>query len=390
MRCASRALSLLLAAALAAPAGAKPYTPADDAVVLERLPERSDPSLAELKRLRARLAGNPRDLASAVDVARRSIEAARALGDPRFMGQAQAALAPWWSTPDAPRSVVILRATIRQNQHDFAAALADLDRLLAAQPTDGQALLTRATVLTVQGRYAEALRDCASLARLASHLVTTTCVAGAKSLAGDAASAYRSLTQALARAGDSAVVRAWATTLAAEIAARRGDAAAADAHFRGALALDPRDAYTKAAYADFLLDAGRERDVVALLSAETRNDPLLLRLALAERRLPDRQAAYAVHRSDLADRFAAAQRRGDTLHLRDQARFRLEIENEPRSALALARANWAMQREPADLRVLAAAARAANDSAALATVNDWLASTKLEDAVVLARLRAIR
>ena len=32
----------------------------------------------------------------------------------------------------------------------------DLDRLLAAQPADGQALLTRATVLDVQGRYAEA------------------------------------------------------------------------------------------------------------------------------------------------------------------------------------------------------------------------------------------
>jgi len=68
------------------------------------------------------------------------------------------------------------------------------------------------------------------------------------------------LAQALARSVDPPGIRAWALTLAAEIAARRGDVDAADTHFREAFSLDPGDAYLRAAYADFLLDIGRPRD----------------------------------------------------------------------------------------------------------------------------------
>jgi predicted Zn-dependent protease len=376
---------LALPAALAAgSANAAPYTPIDDSVVLERLPEKSDPALAELKRLRADLAAKPSDLQTAVQVARRSIVAARSTADPRFMGQAQAALAPWWASVDAPAPVLLLRATIRQSQHDFTGALADLDRLIASHPADGQALLTRATIHTVQGRYADALRDCTRLARLASPLVTATCAASAASVSGESDRAYRALTSTLARSRDDRSVRAWAFTLAAEIAARRGDASAADAHFREAIALDPRDTYARSAYADFLLDARRPRDVVALLEDQTRNDPLLLRLALAEQRLPDRQVAYAAHRRELAARFAAIDMRGDLSHLREQSRFQLEIEKDARTALALALRNWETQREPADLRMLAAAAGANSDKAALAVVSDWLAATRLEDLAVAA------
>jgi Tfp pilus assembly protein PilF len=256
--------------------------------------------------------------------------------------------------------------------------------LLAVRAGDGQALLTRATILTVLGRYADAQRDCAKLVRLASGLVTTTCLAGASSLNGDAAGAYRGLVQALARAGDTAGTRAWALTLAAEIAARRGEAGAADIHFREALALDPRDAYLVAAYADFLLGQARAREAASLLADSAKNDALLLRLALAERSLPDKRSEFADHRRELADRFAAARRRGDTVHLREEARFRLDVENDIPAALILAKANWNVQREPADLRILAAAARASGENDARRTVTDWLASTRLEDVAVVA------
>ncbi|MGI8894058.1 MAG: hypothetical protein ACR2HE_00115, partial [Casimicrobiaceae bacterium] len=314
------------------------------------------------------------------------IEAARATGDPLFLGQAQAARTPVGSASDAPAQALLLRATIKQSQHDFSGALADLDRLLAARPSDGQALLTRATILTVQGRYADAQRDCAKLVPLASSLVTATCFAGARSLNGDAANAYSGLTQALARPGEAPVVRAWALTLAAEIAARRGELAAAESHFRAALALDPSDSYLRGAYADFLLLAGHARDVLPLVANETKNDSMLLRLALAEQGSPEHAAVFATHRNELANRFAAAKMRGDTLHLREEARFRLEIENDPKAALALAQQNWKTQREPADLRVLAAAARAARDASALKTVADWIAATRLEDPATVALL----
>ncbi len=363
---------------------ATPYTPTGDGVVLERLPERLDPALAELKRMRAALRAHPADLDSASSVARRSIEAARASGDPRFLGQAQAALAPWWALADPPPVALLLRATVRQSQHDFAGAQADLDRLLAMQPANGQALLTRATILTVQGRYAEAKRDCAKLFRLTSGLVTAACFAGAASLSGDAASAYRGLLQALDRPGEATEARVWALTLAGEIAQRRGDAPAAETHFRDALAIAPRDAYLRGAFADFLLERRRVREVTTLLADCTGNDSLLLRLALAEKDVSELQAEFAAHKRQLADRFAAARRRGDTLHLREEARYRLELADDIPTALALARENWQVQREPADLRLLAAAARAGNDGSTMKVVSDWLASTRIEDVAAIA------
>jgi Tfp pilus assembly protein PilF len=387
MRMNTGALTLLAATWLTIAAGnvvARPYVPADDGIVLERLPERTDPALAELKRMRLALAAQPDDLENATRVARRSIEAARATGDPRFLGQAQAALAPWWVAPDPPTSALLLRATLKQSQHDFPGALADLDRLLARRPNDGQALLTRATVLTVQGRYADARRDCSRLSRLTSALVATACSASVASLNGAAGEAYEALIREVASKGEAAGVREWALTLAAEICARRGSNEAADRHFRAAFALDPGDAYLKGAYADFLLEQGRAREVIALLRTETSNDSLLLRLALAEQALPDQRAAFEGHRGDLRDRFAAARMRRDTVHLREEARFELEIMHDSEKALALAQQDWQVQKEPADLRVLAAAARAAGDATARSTVAEWFATTRLEDVVAQA------
>ena len=366
-----------------APVFANPYIPSADSDVLERLPEKNDPALRELKRLRIAASRRPDDLALAIRLGRRSIEAARESGDPRFLGQAQAALAPWWKLPDPPAPALLLRATIKQSNHDFDGAITDLDRRIAAGPADGQALLTRATVLTVQGKYGAARADCARIAPLAVPLVFAACDAAPASLSGDADSAYRSLLAALSSAADAdAALREWAWTLAAEIAERVGDYAAADLHFRNALALDPRDPYLISAYCDFLLDRDRAREIPPLVANQTRNDNLLLRLALAEQRLPDAASAFDQHRRELAARFDAARRRGDSLHKREEARYRLTIERDDAQALRLARENWQVQREPADLRILWEAASAAGDAAALRDVAAWTAANRLQYAAL--------
>ena len=365
---------------------AAPHVPGDDAVVLERLPEKGDPALKALKRMRTALAANPHNLDAAATVARRAIEASRATGDPRFLGQAQAALSPWWAAPESPAIVVLLRATIRQSEHDFDGALADLNRLIAADPRAAQARLTRATVLTVVGRYTDAKADCGQLAVMAPSLIVAGCMAVPASLTGDAEGAYTRLLQVLGRSGADPAAREWALTLAAEIAQRRGDFLAAENHYRMALALDPRDAYLQGAYADFLLDRDRPRDVLPVVGDDLKNDALLLRRVLAEAALPDQRDAFLAHRDEMAARFDAARRRGDSLHRREEARFRLMIERDIAGALTLARDNWKVQREPADLRVLVDAARAANDAPTLRLAADWIASTRLEDKAVVAAL----
>jgi tetratricopeptide (TPR) repeat protein len=366
---------------------AKPYVPESDGVVLEHLPEKNDPSLAQLKRMRATLMMNPNNLNLAMSVVRRALDAGRRLGDPRFFGQAQAALAPWWSAEDVPPTALWLRATLKQSQHDFEGSLADLDRLLAAHPALAQARLTRATVLSVRGRYEEARHDCEQLKGHVAPIVVIGCDATSASLTGNAAGAYEALVQVLAQGVGNLDVREWALTLAAEIAARRGDFDAAERHFRDALALDPRDAYLQGAYADFLLDRGRPRELLPLLRDATKNDTLLLRLVLAEQQLPEMRESFAAHRGDLSARFDAARRRGDSLHRREEARFRLIVERDANAALILARENWSVQREPSDLRILIEAARAAGDADALKVASDWVAATHLEDAAIVTRLQ---
>lgn len=175
-------------------------------------------------------------------------------------------------------------------------------------------------------------------------------------------------------------MRLWALTVLGETAARLGRADAAETHFKEALGLGIRDVYLLGAYADFLLDRNRPAEVRSLLENEVRVDPLLLRLALAEQRLG--AAELAGHVADLHERFAEARMRGDTVHQREEARFTLDLLKKPRAALRLAQANWAVQREPADVRVLIEAALAAGAPAAAKPALDWLATAHLEDKAI--------
>jgi hypothetical protein len=362
-----------------APVTSAPYLPTDDSQPLEWLPTAGNQKLRELRREHAELADNPGDLSLAVRVATQDIEAARSQSDPRYNGYAEAALRPWLSQPTPPVTVLLLRATLRQATHDFGDALEDLNRVISADPRNLQARLTRAIILEVQGKYADGLKACFSLALFAETLVTTTCIASVNSLQGQAMVSRKALQSVLegTPSDESPQLRLWALTILAEIEARMGDVVAAEQHFRQAMSLGLRDAYLLGAYADFLLDADRPDEVQVLLQDQSRIDPLLLRLALAEQRLGS--PALSRHISDLRDRFAMNRLRGDTSHRREEARFTLHLLNRAPDALRLAEANWAMQREPWDARILLEAALAAGAPVAARPVLDWLTSSQLED-----------
>jgi hypothetical protein len=71
--------------------------------------------------------------------------------------------------------------------------------------------------------------------------------------------------------------------------------------------------------------------------------------------------------------------RGDTVHQREQARFELALRQDPAAAVRLAKANWQVQKEPADLRILLDCALASGDAEAARMVRDWLRSSRIED-----------
>lgn len=363
---------LLCAALLAASAFAEPTTPLHDDEVVERL----SPRAAAQRAQRATLAGGALPLAEALAMAREAIERARREGDPRELGAAQAALAPWWAQADAPPAVRLLRATLQQSQHQFKPALAELQLLWQGPSTPlgirAQAGLTRATVLQVLGQHGPAQAACADLqqARFAPlgaavALAARACGAELRSLTGDPHAAAAELKELAARSP----ADPWLALLRAELAERRGDHHEAEPLFQQAST--DGGVYARAAHADWLLDRGRPREVLTVVAGgPAEADALLLRRAIALKRLNDPAAGAAA--ALLQARFDAARQRGENLHAREEARLALDVHADMRRALALALAQWAQQKEPADAVLLWRAAQAAGQPAAASALRDWL------------------
>ena len=195
---------------------------------------------------------------------------------------------------------------------------------------------------------------------------------------GQMPASYERLRRVLQRQREAApAVRLWVLTALAEMAQRQGEGRLAEAHFKEALALGVADAYLRAAYADFLLDHGRHAEVLALLKNQARADGLLLRLALAGQAL--RAPDAGEHVDALKARFSASRIRGDNLHLRDEARFTLQVLEQPQDALRVAQENWAVHREPWDARIYLEAALAARKPGAARPVLDWLRENRVQD-----------
>jgi len=369
----------LFLGAYAAAATSAPYVPADDGAVLERLPlRRTDPAAAELRKLQAAAAAHPEDPAAAAALARRYFELAMAQGDPRYVGYAEGVLRSWRAA-DAPAEVLFVRGLLKQYRHDFQGALRDLEGALRRDAELIGAHSWRAAIFMVRADYPAAREECRALEPIASELIATGCRAAVDGTTGKAQAAYQDLTAALQRRADAAPeIRLWVLTRLAELAWRLEQPDPAERHFREALALGLRDDFLLAAYADFLLEQGRPKAVVELLAQWGQSDNLLLRLALAARRLGLAEAQK--HEQALGERFAAAALRGERLHLAEEARFRLELKGDAKGALAAAAENWNSQREPRDAAVLLAAALAAGDPPAAAPGLRWLEESGFESA----------
>ena len=368
----------LIALVMAGIAEAVPFLPKTDEEVLERLPAAVGGSARELRAERDRLSREPDNLPLAVALAQRYIELGRQEADPRYNGYAEGVLQPWWHLAEPPPEILLLRAALRQSRHEFDLALEDLSRLLARDPRHPEAWLMRAVILLVRADYRNALASCLPLLRLGHEFLALMCMGSVASLNGKAEAGYKLLQEALERSqGATPGERVRLLSLLAKTAERMGDLPRAEGHFRAALALNDRDPYLLGAYADFLLDQGRPAEVKKLLEEQTRIDGLLLRLALAERQLgysglPARIEALRV-------RFAASRMRGEALHQGDEARFTLYLLQQPKEALRLAQANFGVQREPRDIRVLLEAALAAGEREAADPALALLRETGLED-----------
>ena len=365
---------------LASQAQSAPRTPVNDATVIEKLPFRAGDSRArELAALRASARKAPSDAVIAAALAQAYFDTAQARSDPRFIGYADAVLSPF--DPQMSVDLLVIRGMLRQYRHDFDGALGDFAAALAQDPERAGAHAWRGAIYLVMAQYDKARQECAALLDLQRPVLQGGCTGLVQAYTGQLTSAYATLqkTLALARYDEQHL---WLLTRLGEVSAWLGHKARAERHYRDALALGRDDAYLLAAWADFLLDNKRPAEVVKLLAGWEASDPLLLRLAEAETLL--RVPAAIAHVQALDDRFAAAKLRGDTSHRAEEARFQLRLRNNAVLAVQLAAANYQVQKEPRDLRMLLEAALAARDPDAAKPARDWLQSTGFEDALMRA------
>ena len=362
-------IALCLPAGIAFSSEIPRVPPRDEVVETQLLPKGIKQSVKKLTRLTI-TGGAASDTLSAqrIDGARKLIQAGRASGDPRTLGYAEAELSGMPETGPLGVEVLVLRATIEQSRHRFDAARALLDRALQQSPSHVQARLTRATVAHVRGDLAAARVDCDALREPAA-AVAEICSAINDSLSGKSAQAIKAL-----EAVTDTALRAWALSLAGEIHEQQGALDAAVRAYTASLAVG-NDLYTAVALANALIGQRHWSRAEAVLAPLPNTDAVLLARWIAARR---QQRDASGLQTQLAERFTAAQSRGELLHAREAASFALEQGDNAR-ALMLARQNWNDQREPADLRILASAAAAAGDAATLAEVKDWLSRTGLRD-----------
>lgn len=352
-------------------AQAAPYRPASPAQVLAEFP-------AALTRSAPRNLKTPNlSPQQASILAQRYIMQSRQDGDPRGLGYAQGVLSPWWALEQPPLPVLLMRATIRQSRHDFNGALADLKSLLKQTPDNAQAWLTQATVLRVLGRYPEAAQSCAQLQALASLFVSELCRLSVAGLSGELPASYSAMS-ALAGPAQTPGLQAWWQSELADMAERMNRPVVAETHYRKGLVADAQDHHLRAAYADLLLSQKRADEALALVQNHDRIDALRLRHALALSALND--PSFASLDTLIRDGFDAARRRGETLHLREEALYTLDAVGDALQALRLAQQNWSVQREPVDALLLVRAAHAVKQTTAAQPVLDWMSSSRLQDA----------
>jgi tetratricopeptide (TPR) repeat protein len=366
-----------------------PYIPANDDVVLQQVPSTVDPRVRQFESLRTQWQRNPADLASATALAIAYLDYARGTGDARYLGRADAIVAPWLKNQPPPIPAMLIDATILQSRHLFTESRAELIEILRRDADTAQAWLTLAAVAQVQGDMGATRSACAHLIAAGDALVAGACLGGLNAVTGHPREAYQTIQFVLQQDPKAApLLQSWAQGLLADTAQYAGDYVQAEAHYQAALQLSPGDNFLLVDYADFLLDHKRPQEVVNLLKDYTQSDTCFLRLVMAEKRLGLPQAQDDANQ--MAARFAATDQRGSYLYRREEALFALAVQQNPEQALDLAQQNWSVQKAPQDVHILLQAALGAGKSEAAQPVLDFIDKTGLREPAIDALVSQLR
>jgi len=367
--------AIAAAAAETAVAAADRFVPTDPHFIVANV-RQAEPDAA-LRALIERWRAAPTDEAASVALAEGFLERARRLREPMFVGRAEAVLAAVVSRASASTTQQRLYAETLQYRHNFSAAEALLGMVLRSAPADAAARAQRASLRLVRGDFDGARADCAHLLAGGGEgqAIALACLAQVHAASNRLDQGRAMLAAYPAPPAREAALRAYWLTVRGELFERAGEPDRAIADYGAALALEPQNDSIRATLADALLARGEPHDARELLNIERPGLALLVRRAActsgAERETLRAQAAAWL---------ALEVARGDSIHAREAALLALDG-GDAVAALTSAQANFRVQKELADVRLLARAAMAAHDRRARQQLVEWLRSTGYRDAV---------
>lgn len=362
------------------------FKPTNPDLVLETLTRRglSTALPPEFRARRLALRKSPNQLDLALSLADELLKFGRRTSDPRFYGEAEAVLKPWWTQSPPPIAVLFRRANILQFNHRFDDALKDLAAYLQGTPDDIQARLMEATVFQVTGQYVNARKSCEAIAPRRQMIYRTLCLSSASAMLDDPRPIYanlRVMTRDTSSVPPSAGTQPnpeelYALSVLADVAIQLNDTKVAIESLRRILANEPSDIYAIITLADLLLDANKMDEVVPLTCSNPDHDGLLLRCARSIRTSDPKGFQDKVAMLD--QRIEAERRRQSPAHLREIAYYLMYLKDAPSDALNAAVENYKTQREPIDARMLLEAAAARNDRKGGGPAVQWVKDTRFQ------------
>jgi tetratricopeptide (TPR) repeat protein len=359
---------------------ATPFRPADPGFVIAVLPGGAS---RPRDRFAGQLAESRLDASVAARLAEDLLEQARTTLQPQLYGRAEKVLAPWIARPGAPGALLLMQADILQQRHEFQQAVELLDRVIAEDSRTVRARLMRANTYIVTGQFERARTDCAWLLGSGDAWTGTVCLTEVLGATGQLDRAQALLDRLLVNDGStlSHEVLAWTLEVRADLAMRSGSLHDAERCLTRAVALTPSSDYLRLALADVLMAEGHAHEATIFLNtARPSAGALLRRVEVLGESPPSRE--YQESLAELRERLAVSKQRGERTHLREEARLAFDLFKDPAEALSLALDNFTVQKETEDIRILARAAMATRNRAAISQLQQWIQHTGYRDVVV--------
>ena len=306
------------------------------------------------------------------------------------LGRLRRQLQSYYRQAQTPE-IAYLYARVLQRQHEFSQALNILTPLLAKAPERVNARLLQANILMVQGFYSQAKQSCLALTGHVEIAVIAICALDAISqgltqetgLQEQLKLNYQTLIDLLAKDKQQAETLAlWANQVLAEMALRLNLPLAAQHHL-SRVTLSQSQVSLIALWADIELILGNYDLVLRRIPAlvdENRTgtqlsnvpDALLLRLALAEKKMVNKHSAGNKWQALMAERVKLREIRQDKDHAADLARYYLDIKPDAEKAEYWAVINFQQAKMATDRTLLRRALLMRPGETNSSWVSSWL------------------